>query len=118
MRLDTESSLIDIAKACETIKGFTADITQDQLVQSALFASAVERQFAIIGEAMSRMRNKDPEVFAQIEDGRRIIAFRNILIHAYEAVDPVLLWGNTQEPLSRLLADVTRLLEARANGGA
>lgn len=47
----------------------------------------MERNFEIIGEAMRRLANEDPETAAEISDHRRIIAFRNILIHGYDLVD-------------------------------
>jgi len=47
--------------------------------------SAVERQFSIIGEALSRLDKDSPDVAAAISHHGRIIAFRNILIHGFDA---------------------------------
>jgi uncharacterized protein with HEPN domain len=41
-----------------------------------MLRSAVERQFEIIGEATERLRAKDPERFAAIDEAPRIVGFR------------------------------------------
>lgn len=41
---------------------------------------------------------------------RRIIAFRNILSHGYDIVDPAIVWSAVEEDLVPLLATVERLL--------
>jgi uncharacterized protein with HEPN domain len=43
--------------------------------------AAVERKFEVVGEALGQLARLDPELAARIPDYRRIIAFRNILIH-------------------------------------
>ncbi len=58
-----------------------------------MLRSAVERQFEIIGEAFSGLRRVDAGMAAAIPDLTRIIAFRNILIHAYASVDDRLVWA-------------------------
>ncbi|WP_255361042.1 DUF86 domain-containing protein [Kutzneria sp. 744] len=58
----------------------------------AMVRSAVERQFEIIGEALNQLSKIAPDVAARIPDLRRIVAFRNILIHGYASVDDALVW--------------------------
>jgi uncharacterized protein with HEPN domain len=52
-----------------------------------MLRSAVERQFEIIGEALSQLAKIDPAVAARIPDLRRIVGFRNVLIHGYDRMD-------------------------------
>lgn len=54
---------------------------------------AVERAFAIAGEALAQLARIDSATADRITDCRSIIAFRNILIHAYAQVDDRLVWG-------------------------
>ena len=72
--------------------------------------SAVERQFAIIGEALSRLSRLDASLAARISEHQRIIAFRNILIYAYAQVDDELVWETIEKDLSVLRREVDELL--------
>ena len=72
---------------------------------------AVERQFEVIGEALNRLKRDDPGTVTQIPDHRRIIAFRNILIHGYDVVDHDVVWDVATIHLPDLLARVTELLQ-------
>jgi len=64
---------------------------------------AVERAFSIIGEALSQLAKLDAVLVAQISEYQRIIAFRNILIHAYAEVDDRIVWDviETKPPALR-----------------
>ena len=73
--------------------------------------AAVERQFEIIGEALGQLARLEPETASRIGDHRRIIAFRNILVHGYAGVDDMLVWDMVVTRLGDLRGDVDRLLE-------
>ncbi len=73
----------------------------------------MERQFAIIGEALVGLRRTSPDVAAAITDIAQIVAFRNVLIHGYASVDDYLVWQVIDEHVPKLLADLTAAL-ARA----
>ena len=53
-----------------------------------------------------------PDLAAGIPDLPRIVAFRNVLIHGYATVDDRLVWGVVEGDLPKLLALLTRLLDA------
>ncbi len=72
---------------------------------------AVERNFEIIGEAVRRLEKLDPDTANRIADYRRIIAFRNVLIHGYDVIDPAIVWSAVNDDIEPLLVAVTRLLE-------
>lgn len=71
---------------------------------------AVGRSFIVMAEGLIRVRQRDPGTFALITDSDKIIAFRNLSVHAYDAVDPKVLWQITGEPLDRLPREVENLL--------
>lgn len=73
--------------------------------------SAVERQFEIIGEALSKLAKMDPETANNIPEYRRIIAFRNILIHGYATIDDKIVWGVIENYLTPLQKAVMQLLD-------
>jgi len=51
----------------------------------------IERELEIIGEAMNRIMKIAPEI--QIENARQIVDARNWVIHGYNKVDDVVIWG-------------------------
>lgn len=75
----------------------------------------VERLFTIVGEALVRIRDLEEPIYFRLPDVQRIISFRNLLVHAYDAVDParVLRIAQTDVP-GRLTALDSFLEEARA----
>ena len=111
MRLDSKKYLEDIRQAGESITRFSRDRTLQDYADDALLRSAIERQFEIIGEALNRLSKSDPSAAAQISDCSQIIAFRNILIHAYDAVDDRVVWEAVTDRLPILLDEVRGLLE-------
>lgn len=52
---------------------------------------AIERQLGIIGEAVNKFDQLQPEF--SLENARKIVGFRNRLIHTYDAVDPSMIWA-------------------------
>lgn len=68
--------------------------------------------FVIIGEALSQLNKLDSATAELITESRRIIAFRNQLIHGYGFIKNEITWDIVQEKLPVLLADVTNLLQS------
>jgi uncharacterized protein with HEPN domain len=52
---------------------------------------AVEREFEIIGEAMSKLDKFSPEI--PITSKKQIINMRNRVIHGYDKIDNEIVWG-------------------------
>jgi len=59
---------------------------------------------------MSRCRLQVPATAATIPELPRIVAFRNILIHAYASVDNRLVWGVIETNLNPLKTALGNLL--------
>jgi uncharacterized protein with HEPN domain len=110
MRIETKKYLYDIHKAASQIVDFTSGKTLEDYRGNAMLRSAVERQFEIIGEAVSQLAKLDEKIVRRINEHRRIIAFRNILIHGYTEVDDRLVWDIVQTKLPVLYEDVAGLL--------
>jgi len=70
--------------------------------------SAVERQLAIIGEAIKKI--KDIDATELIDYHSSIIGFRNILIHAYDSVDDEIVWAIIKKHLTPLKQEVAAKL--------
>ena len=112
MRLESKALLEDVRQAAGLIGQFTAGREFAAYAADPLLRSGVERQFEIIGEALSRLAKMDPETARQVGDVRRIIAFRNVLAHAYAVVDSRVVWDIVQSQLPILHATVSHLLSA------
>lgn len=83
-----------------------------------MLRAAVERHFEIIGEACSRLTKISPDTATKIPDLPRIIAFRNLLIHAYAKIDDQMVWRILQTDLPILrerVADLLAELDEAAN---
>ncbi|MFH0810944.1 MAG: HepT-like ribonuclease domain-containing protein [Pseudomonadota bacterium] len=83
---DPNKYLFDIAEAVVLLRQFTAGKTFGDYQDNPLLRSAVERQFEIVGEALNQLGRFNPELLSRISDARRIIAFRNVLVHAYASI--------------------------------
>ena len=82
MELEARKYLFDIQQAAGLIAEFTAGRDFDDYARDRMLRAAVEREFEIVGEALAQLSKIDQDVAARVSEHRRIIAFRNILIHA------------------------------------
>ncbi|MBB3662013.1 uncharacterized protein with HEPN domain [Prauserella sediminis] len=100
----------DALQAADLLNEFGAGEDFASYQRDAKLRSAVERQLEIIGEALNQLSKVDSELAAQVPDLGRIVAFRNILIHGYAAVDDALVWQVLTDRLPDLTAVIRRLL--------
>ncbi|EBA01041.1 DUF86 domain-containing protein [Marinobacter sp. ELB17] len=101
----------DMKAAAEKIQRFIADKSEAEYLASELLQSAVERQFEVIGEAMGTLHKADPGVAESIADYKKMIAFRNVLIHGYATIDPLIVWGVIESNLENLIKQTTAILD-------
>ncbi|HEX6641989.1 MAG TPA: HepT-like ribonuclease domain-containing protein [Thermoanaerobaculia bacterium] len=71
---------------------------------------AVERLFTIVGEALREALRLQPDLASVITGHRRIVDFRNVLVHGYATVYDEGVWRIIEEHLPILLAEVRALL--------
>jgi len=110
MRSDARKFLYDIVTATGAIRQFTGGRTLQDYENDLMLRSACERQFEIIGEAMTRLRERNQDVFDGIGEGHSIIAFRNRLIHGYDSVDSEVVWDVIAHELASLERVAQQLL--------
>ncbi len=97
--------LSDILQAIWLIESFITDIKDFRdFISDIKTQSAVERQLGIIGEAVNKFEKLFPEV--QLSNAKKIVGFRNRLIHAYDAVDPAMIWAIIKNYLGPLKDEV------------
>lgn len=110
MQRDPQAFLWDVQNAAQAIEHFTSGRTEDDFLHDEMLRAAVERQFEIIGEALNQLNKVDPATAARIPDLARIVAFRNLLIHGYAAIDARRVWRIRQTALPPLIEAVDALL--------
>ncbi len=93
------------------IRQWCAGRSYDEYLSDRRFRRAVEREFEIIGEALHRLGVEDTKTAAQIAELPRIVAFRNRIIHGYDAVDDATVWGVVEKHLPPLVAKVEQLMK-------
>jgi uncharacterized protein with HEPN domain len=116
MRRDPRAFLLDIMEACEAIADAVAEIALDHYRTNRLVRSSVEREFIIIGEALTNLSRIDPQLFEQVEAAPQIISFRNKLTHEYSVIDHELVWGVIHKLLPPLRDRCSQLLQDPTKG--
>jgi uncharacterized protein with HEPN domain len=102
--------LSDILQAVDLIESFTKEISDfDNYISDLKTQSAVERQLGIIGEAVSRFEKLFPDI--TLKNAHKIVGFRNRLIHAYDAIDPSIIWAIIKKHLDPLKNEIVEKLK-------
>ncbi len=108
MTHNIKACLHDAVSACQLILKFTEGINLQEYQENLMIKSAVERQFEILGEALNRIKKLAPDFLSEISDWQRIIAFRNIIAHGYDAIDDEIVYLVIQRQIPLLLAELKR----------
>ena len=103
--------LTDVRMSIEAIEEFTRDKSQQDFEREQILRSAVRGELMLIGEAISQMLHHFPETGERVGNARRIVDFRNLLIHDYGAVDDVILWSIVVESVPKLKAEILSWIE-------
>ena len=77
--------------------------------KNKLLRRGIERELEIIGEAINRILKINPDI--EIPEARRIVDLRNWVIHGYDKVDDVIIWGIISRDIPKLKKQVERLLD-------
>lgn len=108
MRRD-ELYLRDIVEAATHIADFVDGLDFSSFEQTEVVRSAVVQKLIVIGEASARIsvevRNRYPEI-----PWPRIVAFRNILVHAYFGIDWTEVWLASIKQVPTLCVQVDSIL--------
>lgn len=110
MKRDPRAFLSDVIEAGHAIQMAVDGISLDDYSKSRLIRSSVEREFTIIGEALSQLSKREADLFAQIDQAPQIISFRNKLTHEYVTINDRLVWGVIQGNLPPLVDQCSQLL--------
>ena len=102
--------LFDIQESIDSIQKYLGDKRDFKIYMSdKMLRRAVEREFEIIGEAMSRIEKLDSTI--EISSKRQIISMRNRVIHGYDKIDNEIIWGTIVRHLPTLKLEIDNLLD-------
>lgn len=100
--LDIQSVIQEIetikTKANNNFTSFKSDI---------ILQRAIERDLEIIGEAIRKIIEIDPTI--TITSAKNIIGLRNIISHAYDSVEPEMIWGIIQNNIPVLAEEIKKI---------
>jgi uncharacterized protein with HEPN domain len=105
--------LTDIIEAADFIAEFISDSDFDGFEKSEIMRSAVVQKLMTIGEAAGRvsedLRSNHPEI-----PWSQIVAFRNILIHAYFGIEWEIVWNAAVYRCPELRKQISAILDEGA----
>lgn len=100
--LDIQSVIQEI----ETIKTKTNN-NFNSFKSDIILQRAIERDLEIIGEAIRKILEIDPTI--KITSAKNIIGLRNIISHAYDSIEPEMVWGIIQNNIPLLADEINTL---------
>jgi uncharacterized protein with HEPN domain len=110
MQLEIQKYLYDIKTSIDTINEFLGEKRDlNEYTANKLLRRGIERELEIIGEAANRIFKLDSSI--PIDNVRKIIDLRNWVIHGYDKIDDVIIWGILIKQLPDLKIQVERLLK-------
>ncbi len=102
--------LFDILTAINNIEDYIGvEKNFDNYDGNSMLQDAVERNIEIIGEAVNKLLKIEP--FINISGARRIVDARNKIIHGYDEIENVQIWGIIINHLPILKREAQQYLE-------
>ena len=109
MARNIKTSLHDIYDCIESIESYLGEARDfDMYKSNKLLRRGIERELEIIGEAMNRILKIDANF--KITNARKIVDFRNFVIHEYDEVDFTQVWSIIIRDLPNLKLEIKNLL--------
>ena len=109
--------LNDILEAADHIAQFIAGVDLETFHKSEMLRSAVVQKLGIIGEAAAHVSDELASRYPAVP-WPQIVAFRNILVHAYFGVEWDVVWRAATNRCPPLRVQVARILASEFGGPA
>ena len=98
---DIQLFIADMLEAIEKVHRYVSGLDLERFLKDDLVIDAVVRNLEVIGEAAKHLPSNLRERYTGI-DWRRVIGFRNIVIHEYFDVDARIVWTIATQQLQAL----------------
>lgn len=110
MEKEVQTWLEDIKQSIDEIEEFLPERRDFfEFKKDLKTRKAIERNIEIIGEAVNRILNVNPEI--KITNARKIVDTRNRIIHGYDTVSEDIIWAIVMNDLKKLRQEIVNLLE-------
>jgi uncharacterized protein with HEPN domain len=110
MNSGIQKYLFDINVSIDSIEKYLGEKRDFNIYKSnKMLRRAVEREFEIIGEALSCIQKIDSSL--EISGKGQIIGMRNRVIHGYDKIDDEIVWGTIVRHLPILKAEISKLIK-------
>lgn len=106
-----ELYLRDVIEAADHITAFLANADFPAFRESELIRSAIVQKLAVMGEAAARLSDEMRARHCEVP-WPRLVAFRNILVHAYFGIDWDVVWQAATREVPALRTQVASILHS------
>ena len=114
MQLEIQKYLFDIKTSIDSINDYLGENRDFNTYKAnKLLKRGIERELEIIGVAANRILKIDSAI--EIDNARKIVDLRNWVIHGYDLIDDIIIWGIISKQLPLLKNQVKSLLNEESN---
>ena len=99
-----------ILDAISVIENGLATYSKEELLNNRLLYYGLVKQIEIIGEAANMLTHEFRDEHTEV-DWRPIVAMRNVLVHDYIHINPVMLWETIEHNLPDLKTSLERYIQ-------
>jgi len=105
----------DILESISNIQNYIENMSFDEFVKDTKTIRASAYEISIIGESTSRIPAELQEKYPQVP-WAKMKEMRNIIIHEYFRVDPVIVWQTATQNLPPLIPILHTILKEQSDG--
>lgn len=110
MNDEVKKYLYDISESIDSIEKYLDGKRDFNIyLSNKMLRRAIEREFEIIGEAMTKIERIKPDI--EISSKKQIINMRNRVIHGYDKIDDEIVWGAIVRHLPILKTEISKFLK-------
>ena len=109
MQLNILKYILDIESVISEIESIKLKANNDFLAfkSDMILRRAAERDLEIIGEAVRKILEIEPTI--EITSVKNIIGLRNLISHAYDSIEPEMIWGIIQNNIPTLSSEILKI---------
>jgi len=109
MKKDPKIFLNHILESIEEIEKNVQHLAEDEFLANTTIQDAVIRRLEIIGEATKNLPKSFKSEHPNIE-WRKVAGLRDVIVHGYFRLSLKLIWKITQNNISELKKEITKIL--------